>query len=506
MQYCFNGQYGPEIPSRPKWTNEQAPFQVASADDEKVVFCWRAGARKMSIFKTDCEGCDCARITLHLTNQTTMDFLFEFSPPVVHAHFQLTLDSTPAPDTSFYLGLLKEKLCEFEQHTGYLPTRAPSAPALTQGPSKYVCKVCAHVYDPQADGEGSEFEDLPETWTCPVCGQPKSAYQPVLALQGPTSLAPQALQAIGRTRKSSGSLCPLGHGAGSISGSGAQLRTGDVVCYQLNGMNFQADASTSDVNFEFQVPSAPCMPCDVSYTVSAPVAENEYIAVGFKGLNYLSKMDEENPDSPGPPRPNYFGMASDGSIDEETTDRIALGYAGAAGSCLREMRALNYVGAPADVNASSSSLKDTSVERVSGRTVLRFTVAQHWGNNETEISEFGQFLRIMWAMGPVTAPAPTPGPSKYVCKVCAHVYDPQADGEGSEFEDLPETWTCPVCGQPKSAYQPVLALQGPASHAGSCDASLGFHSAQRGVAPLRWFFDAPLLQCNSSLVSGVVSV
>lgn len=443
MQYCFNGQYGPEIPSQPKWTNEQAPFQVTSADDEKVVFCWRAGARKMSIFKTGCEGCDCARITLHLTNQTTMDFLFEFSPPVVHAHFQLTLDSAPAPDTSFYLGLLKDKLCEFEQHTGYLPTRAPE---------------------------------------------------------------PQALQAIGRTRKSSGSLCPLGHGAGSVSGSGAQLRTGDVVCYQLNGMNFEADASTSDVNFEFQVPSAPCMPCDVSYTVSAPVAENEYIAVGFKGLNYLSKMDEENADWPGPPRPNYFGMASDGSVDEETTDRIALGYAGAAGSCLREMRALQYVGAPADVNASSSSLKDTSVERISGRTVLRFTVAQHWGNNETEISDFGQYLRIMWAMGPVSEPAPTPGPSKYACKVCAHVYDPQADGEGSEFEDLPETWTCPVCGQPKSAYQPVLALQGPTSHAGSCDASLGFHSAQRGVAPLRWFFDAPLLQCNSSLVSGVVSV
>lgn len=42
----------------------------------------------------------------------------------------------------------------------------------------YVCTVCAHVYDPAADGAGAAFEDLLDSWVCPVCGQPKSAYEP----------------------------------------------------------------------------------------------------------------------------------------------------------------------------------------------------------------------------------------------------------------------------------------------------------------------------------------
>lgn len=39
------------------------------------------------------------------------------------------------------------------------------------------CKVCAHYYDAEADGEDLEFDDLPESWICPVCGAPKSAYE-----------------------------------------------------------------------------------------------------------------------------------------------------------------------------------------------------------------------------------------------------------------------------------------------------------------------------------------
>ena len=34
---------------------------------------------------------------------------------------------------------------------------------------KYVCKVCGYVYDPE-NNNGVAFEDLPEDWTCPMCG------------------------------------------------------------------------------------------------------------------------------------------------------------------------------------------------------------------------------------------------------------------------------------------------------------------------------------------------
>merc|ERR1719198_2614106 len=41
----------------------------------------------------------------------------------------------------------------------------------------WTCSVCNHVYDPAKDGNGKAFEDLPDTWKCPVCGSPKSAFK-----------------------------------------------------------------------------------------------------------------------------------------------------------------------------------------------------------------------------------------------------------------------------------------------------------------------------------------
>ena len=48
---------------------------------------------------------------------------------------------------------------------------------------KYVCEVCGYVYDP-AKGDpdngiepGTSFEDLPDDWTCPVCGASKDDFE-----------------------------------------------------------------------------------------------------------------------------------------------------------------------------------------------------------------------------------------------------------------------------------------------------------------------------------------
>ena len=48
---------------------------------------------------------------------------------------------------------------------------------------KYVCMVCGYVYDP-ADGDpdngvepGTAFADLPDDWTCPVCGASKDQFE-----------------------------------------------------------------------------------------------------------------------------------------------------------------------------------------------------------------------------------------------------------------------------------------------------------------------------------------
>jgi rubredoxin len=51
---------------------------------------------------------------------------------------------------------------------------------------------------------------------------------------------------------------------------------------------------------------------------------------------------------------------------------------------------------------------------------------------------------------------------KYRCLVCAWIYNPRTgapdDGiaPGTEFEDLPEDWTCPLCGERKDMFEPVV--------------------------------------------------
>lgn len=41
---------------------------------------------------------------------------------------------------------------------------------------KYVCSICGYIYDETK--EGKSFESLPDTWTCPWCKAPKSAFAP----------------------------------------------------------------------------------------------------------------------------------------------------------------------------------------------------------------------------------------------------------------------------------------------------------------------------------------
>ena len=49
---------------------------------------------------------------------------------------------------------------------------------------KYICESCGFIYDP-AEGDpdggippGTQFEDIPDTWFCPVCGARKRDFSP----------------------------------------------------------------------------------------------------------------------------------------------------------------------------------------------------------------------------------------------------------------------------------------------------------------------------------------
>lgn len=48
---------------------------------------------------------------------------------------------------------------------------------MSEGGGKYICTVCGYIHDPAI--EGVEFKDLPEDYTCPLCGVPKSDFEPL---------------------------------------------------------------------------------------------------------------------------------------------------------------------------------------------------------------------------------------------------------------------------------------------------------------------------------------
>lgn len=54
-----------------------------------------------------------------------------------------------------------------------------------KGGSKYQCSICGYIYDPK-DGDpdsgipaGTLFEDIPDDWTCPICGVSKDMFEKI---------------------------------------------------------------------------------------------------------------------------------------------------------------------------------------------------------------------------------------------------------------------------------------------------------------------------------------
>lgn len=72
---------------------------------------------------------------------------------------------------------------------GSTPKSAPSyQPEKKEEKSKmdrYQCSVCGYIYDPEkGDPEGgikpgTRFEDIPDDWTCPVCGASKDQFKKI---------------------------------------------------------------------------------------------------------------------------------------------------------------------------------------------------------------------------------------------------------------------------------------------------------------------------------------
>lgn len=106
---------------------------------------------------------DCGTHTLFLGQMTDSKILKVGKPMTYYYYHQVKRGTTPETAPTF---VRAEVVRQEEQR-----------PA-----QKYVCAVCNYVYDPligDPDGDiqpGTAFEDIPDSWVCPVCGAKKSEF------------------------------------------------------------------------------------------------------------------------------------------------------------------------------------------------------------------------------------------------------------------------------------------------------------------------------------------
>lgn len=340
MQYCFAHV-------------ATSPFVVDTVEDNIIRFCYATGERmpthKVLDNGTLATGCDASKIELELHENGNLEFSFWMSPPVRHA-WGLYKRVGPGPPIAFYLSVNVGGSCD----------------PLHPGP-------------PTLGGQ-------PDTSMCPVLHQKKQHLQQ-LQLAMPT-MEHNETQEDDIQKYEDG------------EGEGAAWKKATCRRYDSGWSSWALNNEEKvDVQLKYIVPGGlRCWPCNVSYSVSAAIAEDEYIALGFKGMGYRALSHHKDL-----LRPNYFGMSADEVDDERTTRAIVLGYAGgSAGSCVREMKAEGYVGDVSDV-PGNPDLTDALVQRLNGRTIISFTIEQHVGKTSLAIHNFFNTeqisARTMWAIG-----------------------------------------------------------------------------------------------------------
>ena len=84
--------------------------------------------------------------------------------PITYAYYQQVKRGTTPKSAPSYISDKKEEKVKMD---------------------KYKCDVCGYIYDPEKgdpDGgikPGTRFEDIPDEWTCPVCGAEKSQFKKI---------------------------------------------------------------------------------------------------------------------------------------------------------------------------------------------------------------------------------------------------------------------------------------------------------------------------------------
>ena len=148
-----------------------------------------------------------------------------------------------------------------------------------------------------------------------------------------------------------------------------------------------------------------------------------------------------------------FGFKSGRDIDKFTDTKYKMGRTG--------------VPIVLDSTVSFLECEVLSMTDVGTHTIMIGKVVDCDVLGEGEPMTYAYYHTVKGGKEPKTAPTyikeesikPAPEESgKYVCNVCGYIYDPAAGDPdngvkpGTRFDDLPDTWVCPICGAPKSEF------------------------------------------------------
>jgi len=155
-----------------------------------------------------------------------------------------------------------------------------------------------------------------------------------------------------------------------------------------------------------------------------------------------------------------------------------------SGRDVDKFREVNYkvgsTGAPVVIDNSAGYMECEVIGEtdVGTHTIFIGKVVDCEMLNGSEPMTYAYYREIKGGKSPKTAPtyvAPEAGKeggagskgeektaaASYRCVICGYVYDPSAGDPangiepGTPFEEIPDTWVCPVCGAPKSEFEKI---------------------------------------------------
>ena len=187
-------------------------------------------------------------------------------------------------------------------------------------------------------------------------------------------------------------------------------------------------------------------------------AEPPAIAIGLNRKNLTNEFIKES---------KVFAVSI---LSQDTPLNIIGQFGFKSGRDINKFDQVNYktgkTGAPIvlDNTLAYLEVKVTQEMDVGTHTLFVGEIVESEVLKDGEPMTYAYYHQVKRGTTPKTAPTyrkeeKKPGAAKYQCTICSYTYDPEKgdpDGDiapGTPFKDIPDSWSCPVCGASKDQFE-----------------------------------------------------